>query len=75
MLFQMTLCTEAKWDSTPEVCFRCKKQKDGGALDQPCSLLLPFFTIEDGLIRAEASLALTKKVDISSLSCEVVDRE
>jgi len=56
--------TEAKYDSTFEVHFWCEKQQKRCASDQPCTPLP--FAAKDGLIVAEACLALPIKVNVSS---------
>ena len=62
-------------DSTLEMRFWRKKQQNGRGFDQPRSLLFPVFAIEDGLIRTKTSFALTEEVDVSSLDCDMIDRE
>ena len=65
---------QGKGDITLEVCFWREKQQNGHGFDQPRSPLLLVFAVENGLICAEASLALSEEVDISSLGCYMVDR-
>ena len=60
---------------TLEMRFWGEKQKNGCALDQPRPLLLSASIVEDGLICAEASLALAEEVDIPPLSCDVANHE
>lgn len=65
---------QGRWGSTSEVYFWRKKHQKGHGLYQQRSLFLVFVS-EDGLIGAEASLALTEEIYISSMCCEKVVRE
>ena len=57
-----------KYDFTIEMCLWGEEKQEGRGCDEPRAfLLLP--TAKNGLVCAEASLALTKEVDVPSLRC------
>jgi hypothetical protein len=68
-------CTQGKKESTIEVRFWREKQQNGYGFDQPRSLVSLVLAFEDGLIRPEASLALTVEVDVPPLNCDTVSCE